>query len=70
MKLKLGQKIAIEEIEMTLMEIKRNFRGTTYHFVYFNQGHIMECDLCWDELKALGAVILVEGNEKKMLTSL
>ena len=68
-KLSLGQKIAIEEIEMTLLEIKQSFRGITYKFAYFNSGHIMEAEFCWEELQALGAVLLVEGNDKKLLTS-
>jgi len=69
LRLKLGQKIAIDDIEMTLLATERSFRGTVYKFVYFNGGQIVECRFCWKELQALGAIILVEGNEKKMLTN-
>lgn len=69
MRLKLGQKIAIDDIEMTLLSTEKSFRGTVYKFVYFNGGQIIECKFSWKELQALGAIILVEGNEKNMLTS-
>jgi hypothetical protein len=62
MKLKKGQKISIDEVEMTCMEIRDTFRGIVYHFIYFNGGQIMGCDFTAKELKALGAILLIEGK--------
>lgn len=62
MKLKLGQKISIDDVEMTCMELRKTFRGTIYHFIYFNGGTILECNFNAKELSALGAIPILEGK--------
>ena len=64
MRLKLGQKVLIEEIEMTVFEIKKTFNGIVYHLVFFNGGNLVGMDLSWKQMKAMGAVVLVEGKGK------
>ena len=60
MQLKLGQKVEIDDIVMTCMEIRKNFNGTIYNLQYFNGGNLIGLNYSWKELKAMGAVILLD----------
>lgn len=66
MKLKKGQQIELKGIRMTLWEIKDTFRGKIYHFIYWNGGNLIGIDFNMNELRALGAIFLVD-NAKKFL---
>lgn len=55
MQVKLGDRIVIDDIEMTCFEIRKNFSGTTYTFVYFQCGELKELRFAPGELDALGA---------------
>ena len=62
MKVKLGEKVAIDGIRMTCTNVKKGFGGKWYHFFYFNAGEPKDIDFHEDELDALGAVVLDEDG--------
>lgn len=55
MQVELGDRITIDDIEMTCLEKRENFSGVTYTFVYFQCGEFKELRLAPGELDALGA---------------
>ena len=55
MKVKLGDRILIDDIEMMCFEIRTNFNGVTYMFEYFQCGELKELRFAPGELDALGA---------------
>jgi hypothetical protein len=55
MKVELGERIIIDDIEMTCFEIHTNFNGVTYMFEYFQCGELKELRFAPGELDALGA---------------
>ncbi len=55
MQVKLGDRIVIDDIEMTCFEVRENFSGVTYTFVYFQCGELREVRFSPGELDALGA---------------
>lgn len=55
MQVKLGDRITIDDIEMTCFEKRESFSGITYTFVYFQCGELKELRFAPGELDALGA---------------
>lgn len=55
MQVKLGDRITIDDIEMTCFEVRENFSGVTYTFVFFQCGELREVRFSPGELDALGA---------------
>lgn len=55
MKVELGDRILIDDIEMMCFEVRENFNGVTYMFEYFNCGELKEFRFAPGELDALGA---------------
>lgn len=55
MQVKLGDRITIDDIEMTCFEVRENFSGVTYTFVFFQCGELREVRFSPGELDALDA---------------
>ena len=58
MKLKLGQKIEIEGIKMTVILIMKGFSGISYNLAYWHNGERNFVSFPEKELDAIGAKIL------------
>lgn len=65
MKLKPGDKIAVDGIQMTCVLETHGFGLETYRFTWFVDGDLKECTLNEGELDALGACKIAEARYRK-----